>query len=269
LLKSSAVAFVMVLPTWIWNAQHGWINFRYQVNHGLGGGFAGLGGVLEGLAGQAGVVGPFTVVAAAIWWRRSRREHAVLWWASILPLGAFLVASVTAAPEVNWMAPAWLAVAWGLAASRGRLRRLSWVGASTGFFLSMLFWVHVFYPLWALPKDPLDRLRMGPQLAERIGPWGVEPVVTQRYQEAAWLAFYAGLETTTLPDFSRDDQYDLWPRPDLNEALYVRPFSSMPLEAEEAWGRVWDGTRFPARYKKRKIAAWQVYRVSDWGYNSP
>ena len=110
---------------------------------------------------------------------------------------------------------------------------------------------------------------MGPQLAERIGPWGVEPVVTQRYQEAAWLAFYAGLETTTLPDFSRADQYDLWPRPDLNTALYVRPFSATPLEAEEAWGRVWDGTRFPARYKKRKIAAWQVYRVADWGYNSP
>jgi 4-amino-4-deoxy-L-arabinose transferase-like glycosyltransferase len=268
-LKASAVAFLILLPTWLWNAQHDWINFSYQLNHGLGGGFAGIAGVLEGMAGQAGVVGPFTGVAAVIWWRGSRKQQPLMWWASVLPLTAFLTASVTAAPEVNWMAPAWLAVAWGLAASGGRLRRLSWVGASTGFFLSVIFMVHAFVPLWTLPKDPLDRLRMGPQLAERIAPWGVETVVCQRYQEAAWLAFYTDLNTTTLPEFGRPDQYDLWPRPNLETALYLRPLSDAPLEAEPAWGRVWDGTRFPATYKKRIIASWQVYRVANWGYNSP
>ena len=267
LLRSALVAVVVVMPTWIWNLQHDWINFRYQVNHGVGGGFVGLSGVLEGIAGQAGVIGPFTLAAAFIWWSRSRRTHSILWWSSVLPLSAFLVASVTSPPEVNWMAPAWIGVAWGLATTKKRLRRLSWLGASTGFFLSLVFLVHAFQPLWTVAKDPLDRLRMGPQMAERIAAWGVEPIVCQRYQEAAWLSFYTGLETTTLPDFSRPDQYDYWPRPNMSEALYLRPLSSAPLEAEEYWERVWDGTRFPATYKKRIIASWQVYRVANWGYN--
>jgi 4-amino-4-deoxy-L-arabinose transferase-like glycosyltransferase len=267
LARASLVSFLVVLPTWVWNFQHDWINFRYQINHGVGGGFVGLSGVAEGLVGQAGVIGPFTLVAAFIWWRRSRRTHSILWWSSVLPLAAFLLASLTSPPEVNWMAPAWIGIAWGLAASKDRLRRLSWLGASTGFFISLIFMVHAFLPLWTMPKDPLDRLRMGPQLADRIAAWGVEPVVCQRYQEAAWLAFYTGLETTTLPDFSRRDQYDLWPRPDMNEALYLRPSSNSSLEAEESWERVWDGTRFPATYKKRIIASWQVYRVANWGYN--
>jgi hypothetical protein len=108
---------------------------------------------------------------------------------------------------------------------------------------------------------------MGEQLGERVKAWGVEMVVCQRYQEAAWLAFYTDLQTTTLPDFGRSDQYDLWPRPETNEALYLRPLSDAPLEAEGHWDRIWDGTRFPATHKKRIIASWQVYRVRNPGYD--
>ena len=161
------------------------------------------------------------------------------------------------------MAPAWVGACWGLADSKGRLRRLSWVGAFSGVFLSLLVVAHALFSIWSLPKDPVDRLRMGPLLGEKIADWGAEAVVCERYQEAAWVAFYTGIETTTLPNFSRDDQFDLWDRPPLGEGLYLRVASGRALEAEDHWGRIWDDTRFQVSHHGRKIGAWQVYRTAE------
>ena len=161
------------------------------------------------------------------------------------------------------MAPAWVGASWGLAESGGRLRRLSWVGALSGAMLSLLVLAHALFSLWSLPKDPVDRLRMGPLLAEKIADWGVDQVVCERYQEASWLRFYTDMETTTLPNFSREDQFDLWDRSPLGDGLYLRIASERPLEAESYWNRIWDDTRFRVSHGGRRIGGWQVYRTAE------
>ena len=217
----------------------------------------------EGIAGQAGIVSPFLFLAAMIWVCRRQQANRLMWWSFVLPAAAFVMTGLSARPEANWMAPAWVGACWGLAESRGRLRRLSWVGAFSGALLSLLVVLHAVFSLWSLPKDPVDRLRMGPLLSAKIADWGVERVVCERYQEAAWLAFYTDIETTTLPDFSRSDQFDLWERPPLGEGLYLRVSSERELEAEQHWGRIWDDTRFRVSHEGRKIGGWQVYRTAE------
>ena len=263
ILKAGGVAALVLIPFIAWQAQNEWISIVFQLDHGFGSRTYGFAGLLEGLAGQAAVVGPFLFVAGCIWAFRERKSRGVMWWSFIVPLGAFVASGIGARPEANWMAPAWLGASWGLAESVGRLRRLSWVGALSGGVISLLVLGHALFSFWSLPKDPVDRLRMGPLLAEKIADWGEESVVCERYQEASWLAFYANLETTTLPNFSRDDQFDLWERPPLGEGLYLRPAARRPLEAEVHWSKIWDDTRFHLSHNGRKIGAWQVYRTSE------
>ena len=261
-LKSAGIALVVVLPNWIWIASNDWISFRFQLEHGFAHQSGGIASLLEGVGSQALVVGPFFFLAGIVWWWAQRGVKGLYWWLAVVPATAFLLSSVRGVPEANWMAPAWLGVALGLSESQGRLRRLAWIGAMTGAFASLLVFAHAMFSIFPLPKDPVDRLRVGQDIATEVESVGAEPVVCQRYQEAAWLAYYAGLKTTTLPEFGRQDQFDYWPRPNLSEALYLRPFSQEPLEAEVYWEDIGAPTRFVVDREKLGPGRWEYYRVA-------
>ena len=53
-------------------------------------------------------------------------------------------------------------------------------------------------------------------------PAGSRTVYTERYQEAAWVHFYAGLPGRRYRACGRADQYDLWPEPPEFEPIFVR-----------------------------------------------
>ena len=101
--------------------------------------------------------------------------------------------------------------------------------------LSLVAISHVHLSLWTLPRDPVDRLRWGPELGRQVADWGQEPVICERYQEAALIAYYGKAKTTTLPQWGRLDQFDFWDRPNLEQGLYVRRASQRVLEAERYW----------------------------------
>jgi hypothetical protein len=238
----------------------------FQAEHGLGRGDGGLGPLLELLGAQVGLLGPLLVLGAFVWLWRGRRD--AWWWSAALTLALFLPASLLSRPEGNWLLPFSLAALVGLSRSTGRLGRVAEWGGAFALVMSLMVLVHALHPLRSLPRDPLDQLRSGPVIAESVQAWGVEPVLCERYQEAAWIAFYGGLETTTVPDRGRRDQYDLRPRQLPERTVFVRPASQRErVDTEDLYPERSGPHRVVAQDGDRILAEWQVFEV--WGYDSP
>jgi 4-amino-4-deoxy-L-arabinose transferase-like glycosyltransferase len=232
LLGGLLVTLLALAPNLAWNAAHDWISVKFQAGHGLGGQGAtsheapGWLGALELLGAQAGLVTPVLFGAAVAFWVRPGRDaiSRLAWWTSLPVLVFFTLAATIARGEPNWAAPAWIGAAVGLSRAGPRVRRAAWVGSGLAAVVTLLAFVHLYRPVIALPGDPTARLGAGAVLAESVQAWGVEPVYTERYQEAAVIRYYQGLEAYALPGVGRADQYDLWPTPWSGHALVVRPW---------------------------------------------
>lgn len=243
LVPGLLLTLLVLSPNLAWNARHEWISVKFQLGHGLGGEGAtsdkppGLFGAAEFFGAQVGLVSPVLFAAFVAFWAvgwRGDRIDRLCWWTSLPVLGFFTYAAMLARGEPNWAAPAWVGAAVGVARAAGRIHRAGWVGVGIAGALSALVVAHLYKPVVALPKDPTARLGVGATLAESVEAWGIEPVYTERYQEAALIRYYEGLEAYALPGVGRTDQYDLWPIRWADRALFVRRWrggDAMPSDA--------------------------------------
>ncbi|MDP2304793.1 MAG: glycosyltransferase family 39 protein [Pseudomonadota bacterium] len=285
MLPGVAVTLGLLAPNLVWNARHDWVSVKFQLDHGLGAQVAasagssgatppGWLGALEFVGAQIGLVSPVLFGAAVAFWVTGWRGDAtqrISWWASLPVLAFFAFAATFARGEPNWAAPAWLGVAVGLSRATGRIRRAAWVGAGFGAILSALVCVHLYLPLVDIPRDPTARLGVGRDLAESVQAWGVEPVYTERYQEAALIRYYQGLETYALPGVARADQYDLWPVRWAESALFVRRArggDTLPSDRFCA-GRASSNIVSERDIDGAPIERWQVVPVSGCGPEGP
>lgn len=124
---SAIVALLVFFPVIHWNAQHHWISFRFQLNHGLathddesgsaahhGEGarilsiFANLGAYVGGQMVLWNplllAVGGMAVVAAGRRYRHLAGSRKVLLWCALVPLVFFGLASARTLGEINWPA---------------------------------------------------------------------------------------------------------------------------------------------------------------------
>lgn len=234
-----ATAFVVYLPNALWNVQHELLSWRFQLGHVAGVGPTAGAGSLPFLGAQALLVGPLLFLVILAWGGRhlrlaldfgdpQGRIDRLCWWTS-MPV---LAIAVLAGGEANWAAPAWVGAVVGLARMGGRWSRLAWAGAGISMALSLVGTAHAIHPIFHLDGDPLHRLEGGPILGSAVAAWGISPVFTARYQEAALIQFYGHVPAHALPEHGRPDQYDLWtpppiprnPRDERYELLYVRPW---------------------------------------------
>ncbi len=237
---ATAVALVLLAPWLAWNLDHGFAPFVWEMSHGLSpqGGNPAI-RLAEFLGGQAGLVGPVLIVAAAVFWARAlwRRDNpvAMLWTALSLPvLAAFGLASLSAPSAANWPAMAYPAVACGLALTA------SWRTLAaclvTGGLLAAVATAHVIHPLpWVPPRlDPLADTAGYGELAHAtevqvflIQQEGVPSddslVLFSRYQDAAAVSFHYIHPHLVgdQPGRGRPNQWDLWPPPDRKVDLFV------------------------------------------------
>ena len=271
------VTLGIVAPNLAWNAAHAWQSVAFQVGHGLN---RPPGGALAFLGAQVGLSGPLFFVAGGIWaFAEARRGIAhplgnqdfrterILWSLSVPVVVFFTLAASRGSGEANWAAPAYISVALALSRVEGRLARLSWLASGTGIALSALVSAHLVRPIIELRGDPTARLGVGDDLARSVQAWGVEPVYTSRYQEAALLSYYADVEAYALPGVDRPDQYDLWPIRWSDHALFVREFRSGVKATIDPFCSQRGGANVISELDVdgSPIERWQVYEVSGCG----
>lgn len=253
---AALIAFLVYLPNAAWNVQHDLISWRFQLNH-----VSEAPQRLAFLAAQVGLAGPLLFLTVAAWWAvgwRGDRAERLLWWTS-LPV---LLVGLWAGGEANWAAPAWIGGIVGVATrvGSGRWARAAWVGAGINLALGSAILLHSQIALLPLPDDPIRRLAGGRYLGDTVQAWGIAAVYTERYQEAALIHFYTGIPAHALPQTARADQYDLWPIPLADHALFVRPHRGQrSLPPVEVLGYQWDEIttlRLP-----ETAAAWDIAEI--------
>jgi 4-amino-4-deoxy-L-arabinose transferase-like glycosyltransferase len=283
-VQGALLALLVQVPHLAWEADHDWVTVAFQLGHGLD---RPPGGALAFLGAQVGLAGPLVFVAFAAWcvaqgrvlrdWVAGRgaepaadggdRVDRLVLFTSLPVLLFFTWAATQGSGEANWAAPAWVGAVVALARARGWVARLAWLGAGTNLVLSALVVRHAFQPLVVVPGDPTARLGVGRDLAASVEAWGVEPVYTSRYQEAALLAWYADLDAVALPGVDRPDQYDLWPTPWAAHALFVRQRRGGLEATVDAFCADRGGENVVSEYNAdgSVIERWQVYEVRRCG----
>ena len=168
---AAALALAIASPVLIWNAQHQWISFTFQTGRGAAHRLS-FGGVLAGLAGQAGLLLPWIAVplAWASWrgWREGQGPARFCLIAglptvllfSLLPLGGAKVLP-------HWPMPGWVllfpllgeALARAGAAGRRWPRRWAWTSAA---LLALLWGVGVSDAATAWIKGAFPKIKTDP-----------------------------------------------------------------------------------------------------------
>lgn len=218
-----ALSLLGLVPVLVWNAQHDFPMFAYHSSRVTRAFSFAPQHAFEFLGAQAALlaVTPTLWIAKSAWaaWRANAGvpRAFVLWGA--LPFAATLALSFVTKVEANWIGaafvPLFVVVAPWLdtrAVSRERF-----VVPAVAATLTLLAHLHVAWPFLPLEpaRDPTAQLRHGPALAaiarsELRGE--ALPVLANRYQEAALLAFYLpSRRVATLEGGPRKSQYDLWP----------------------------------------------------------
>jgi 4-amino-4-deoxy-L-arabinose transferase-like glycosyltransferase len=232
------IATLIFVPVLVWNSQHQWISFGYQIEHGLG---RATGSLLraawrqEGdlFGGQAGLATPILFVLIAIAVIRNLKpsvgpERWLLALVSATYFLFFVYSAIKKRVEPNWPAPAYIggvvlcaAYPWSEKAKKWRAAGISLAGV-----VSIAIYLQAFYPILPIPpaKDPVARAFGWRALAEaasratrtphaRIHPGSRTWFAADRYQDASEMAYHSGdrLEAFALNIGGRPNQYDLWP----------------------------------------------------------
>lgn len=275
----SALTGLLLLPHAAWLASHELVSVGFQLREGLWNpNPPGWTGPFAVFGQQLGVATPFAVLAlgGALWARPLTRIDRLAWWTTAPVALIFLLASIGGPPEAHWLAPVWVSGGVLISHRRGWIARSAWVAVGTGFFASLLLVLHTEYGVFPLRSDPADRIREGRPLAYAVGSWALPlgvaprepratesiPVRTERYQEAALIAWYTGIPAVAQPECARPDQYDLWPSSSPDALLFVRPArSGDTLCTDSAYP---DKTRHPLAPRDnqgRTVGRWDLFEV--------
>ena len=225
---ATVIAVVVFTPVIVWNAQHDWASFAFQLQHGLGGvGGTVIGRELELLGGQLGLVTPILFVMLVVAAVRARSStHGLLAIAGGVVFAFFMYSATRRRVEANWPALAYVPGIILVAAYAGGSAWRKWMraGLALAGLLTVVTYVNTFTPVLPVParRDPVARSAGWNLLAAEVhrihGPrlpissyrtW----VAATRYQETSELAFHLpdNPEVFALNLTTRPNQYDFWP----------------------------------------------------------
>ena len=285
------VAALVFTPVLVWNANHGWISFVFQLRHGLS---APQGSALlaawkhEGdfFGGQAALASPilFIMMAIAVGVALRRSATAVRFTLAMLALVSFaffIYSAVRQRVEPNWPAPAYIPAIVLVATASWSERGFKWLkaGGWLAAVMSAIIYAQALSPILPIKpsKDPIARAFGWSELAadvqEKAGPgtW----IGGDRYQEAAELAFHDPLHRRTFAVnlSGRMNQYDLWPRfPDLarqgdNLILVLDDVSEVHATVRALtpyFAGVTRGERVTLKRGAGEIGARRIWDLSGW-----
>lgn len=212
------VSLLASAPFWIWNVQHDFISWRFQMDHGLGSDIWKPRWTWQYLGGLFLFLFPTTIyVSLKERIKESPYIHFFVW----VPIAFFLFASFKGKVEANWPVMAvppflYLMTLWRIKYPRMIYTpAIIWV-VLTCFVLSAWF---------LIPKETLAKTRMGEfmlyqTLANEVK--DVKPLYGRTYQMASVLSFELKKSINKLKGYQRKDMYDFWPESDPGaEAFYI------------------------------------------------
>jgi 4-amino-4-deoxy-L-arabinose transferase-like glycosyltransferase len=233
---AALAALIVFLPVLVWNSQHGWLSFGFQLRHGFTAPnpdlFAPLKRLPEFIGGQAGLVSPilFVFLAVAVLASLRRRSRDVPFLLATIAAFGFLLFCASATRrrvEPNWPGPVYVPAAVLLGVAAWSRRRERWLMGGIWFasIMSGLIYLHAAFGILPIPtrKDPIARSAGWRTLAERTHAARVATtqltgattwLAADRYQDASEIAFNDPDHPTTFSTnlSGRPNQYDLWPR---------------------------------------------------------
>jgi 4-amino-4-deoxy-L-arabinose transferase-like glycosyltransferase len=282
------VALLLISPVLIWNAQHEWISFIYQLKHGSGGTWH-----ARRLAAFAGIqlvaYGPLLVLGAYLATRQLIQNKQ--WQLAVLLLFFFIPFLVTGLMSggggslPHWTAPAWLAItpfaALALAerwASGRKALILAFIRAQAVICLiafAALFFVGIpglsaDHPL--VRKNPLADLwgwdEAGLKARELARAHHLPSLSVRNWTLGSRLAWYARPLPVHVLD-TRFDQFDLWfgQIPPGTDSLFVNWSQvkfDLPTKAGEFAGCQLIGT-YEAKRFSRHVSRFDYYHCRLWG----
>jgi 4-amino-4-deoxy-L-arabinose transferase-like glycosyltransferase len=225
------LASAVMLPVLLWNAQHDWASFRFQLAHGFTPSRGrGIAREFELLAGQLGIVTPILFVMFAIVVGRGLRaaNDAVTRMLAIVATLTFLFFAYSAwkrTAEANWPAPSYIPAIALFASYAGTLAWERWFAAGWKLAAALLAFTYVWsvFPIVPLParQDPMARgagfralTARVTQVRDSLQPGrGTIHIAGQKYQDASELAYWMPGHPGIL-SFNNGyprNQYDYWP----------------------------------------------------------
>jgi len=286
------LAVVVVLPVFVWNAQHEWISFAYQLKHGKGSHWQ-LGQVLVFLLAQALlypllVWGIFGLRHKVLGGFELDRAQAWLLAFFALPFAVLAYLSGGGSSLPHWTAPAWVALApfagLGLAALwAGGRHTLIWVLGSLQavFTVGMYVLMLLAGPPWIAGEPPGSKEpemlnpftdfygwdEAGARAQELAREHNIAHLAVQNWTLASRYAWYARPMPVHVlaPDF---DQFSLWTGPlPLGASAVLLDWSQMahalPV-GEGLFERCELADTLPVQHAGRTISHFRLYLCHVW-----
>ena len=222
---AAQIALVLIAPVGVWNAQHGWVSFNYQADHGAGGHWRWLD------LGRYLLV-QWLAYGVLLWWgwcgvRSENRGEWFLRLFFVIPFGVHVALSGGGTGLPHWTAPAWVALApfAGKALASGwQSGRRAWTKAWLAFQFACCvallgLMLSAGWPLVAgsdaevapVP-NPFADLHGWEQAGARAqvlaAQQGLRSVTVQNWTLASRIGWYSALPVHVLED--RFTQFDLW-----------------------------------------------------------
>ena len=226
---ATAIASVVFLPVLGWNADHAWVSFTYQLQHGL----TGSGGSIiqresELIGGQLGLVSPILFVMMTQAVVAALRAPAtgvtrVLSLISVVILAFFAYSATKRRVEANWPALAYIPGTIVLAVHTSTRRWDRWLngGLMLAAALTLVIYTNSIVPILPVraARDPAARAAGWPEMGRAVAlvrdSLGASRthVAGNRYQEASELAFQLADHPVafSLNVDGRPNNYDLRP----------------------------------------------------------
>lgn len=266
---AAVLSLIVFLPVILWNAQHDWLSFAFQLGHGIKAkADKDIGLLLSAfIGGQVLVAMPWTLFAMALATtsrgskepRPSGYTHALLVWGFLLPLLVFGLAGLTDLSAPNWPETAYAGGTVLLAGALNRwlLRGGEWRSAGV-ITLSVLFlftvvlmnmirfpqWIKLFVADDYRPSHSTqlsqsygwDRVReeLKRQLAEEQEQC---PILADSHTRAAMVGWLLQQpERVDTPQVTRYSQYTVWRKADgvkKNFCLYLQQFDNEAITEEK------------------------------------
>jgi 4-amino-4-deoxy-L-arabinose transferase-like glycosyltransferase len=227
-----ALSLAFFLPVVFWNMSHGWISFKFQLGHGMGGNKYNFGTLVEYVGGQLLVAGPLgwlAGVTAALALLFSRDKAKLFLSLMSLPVILFFAyTSLKKAAGPNWPAPAYFTMAliipvFWMYGSRVR-KAVFYTVLLTTFMLSALVTLHARFRVIPLEKfhndwaetDATSWFFGWKELASCVKAYPKTAfILSPSHQLSAELAYYLDGKPPAHVDLdvTRFSQWNYWPSP--------------------------------------------------------